>query len=116
MELLWPVQDEARKSPRHSCYGPIDFRVDDWHITGKVIDLCLEGCLIRPRQHPVCSIGDTLDLRFEVNGLGFRAHCIVRWVGADHMVGVEILLLSERCRRQLRELIDQLASCERRPC
>lgn len=102
--------DEARKSPRHPCYGPIDFRVDDWHITGKVINLCLDGCLIRPRQSPVCSIGDNLDLRFEVNGLSFRAHCIVRWVGPDHMVGVEILLLSERGRRQLRDLIDQLAS------
>ena len=98
---------EARKSPRHPCYGPIDFRVDNWRITGKVINLCLKGCLIRPRQHLVCSIGDTLDLRFEVNGLSFHAHCIVRWVGADHMVGVEMLQLSERGRRQLRELFDQ---------
>jgi PilZ domain len=102
--------EEARKSPRHSCYGPIDFRIHNWHITGKVVNLCLDGCLIRPRQRYACSVGDTLDLRFEVNGLTFRAHCIVRWVGEDHMVGVQIQLLSERGRRQLKELVDQLAS------
>ncbi len=52
-------RDEARKSLRHPCYGAIDFRVDDWHITGKLINLCLEGCLIRPRQRPACNVGDT---------------------------------------------------------
>jgi hypothetical protein len=101
---------DARRSRRYGCYGPIQFRVLNWQITGKLINLSLEGCLIRPSQKVSFAAGDTFELRFEVRGLCFRVRCAVRWVGPDQRLGVEILMMSERGRRQLVELLDELTA------
>jgi hypothetical protein len=54
-------------------------------------------------------------MRFEVNRLSFRVHCIVRHVRASGHLGVEILCLSDRSRSQLRELIDELSRTRTEP-
>ena len=42
---------EGRKTRRYPCYGPIEFRVQDWYtFTGKILNLSLEGCFIQPDQ------------------------------------------------------------------
>jgi PilZ domain len=102
---------EGRKTRRYSCYGPIEFRTQHLHtFTGKIHNLSLNGCLIEPSQSTDCAVSDRLDLRFEVNRLSFRVQCIVRHVSPDGTLGVEILLLSDRSRKQLSELIEELAS------
>jgi hypothetical protein len=100
---------DARRSPRYACHGPIQFRINHWEIKGKIINLCLEGCLIRPTREIDLEADDEFDLRFEVNRLSFRVRAIVRRVGEDGTLGVEILQLSSRVRAQLRELLDELA-------
>ncbi|WP_263366892.1 PilZ domain-containing protein [Edaphobacter bradus] len=101
---------EARRSRRYSCRGPIQFRIHNWQITGKLINLCLEGCLIRPNTELSLAVGDQFDLRFEVNHLTFRAQCVVRWIAQDQRLGVEILMISERGRTQLIDLLEELAA------
>jgi hypothetical protein len=108
-----PSPPDRRKSRRYPCYGPFDFRIDGWYITtGKIVDLCLNGCLLQPCLQSEVNINDVLDLRFEVNHLTFRARCIVRRVSPDGTLGIEILLLSERLRKQLKDLIEELESLE----
>jgi len=102
---------ERRRTPRHACHGPADFRVHNWYLRrGRILNLCLEGCLLQPRQATGYRPGDTLDLRFEINRLAFRAQCIVRRINPDHTLGVELLELSTRNRAQLRELLNELMS------
>lgn len=69
----------------------------------------MDGCLIQPRDSTDYVVGDQLEMRFEVNRLSFRVHCIVRQVRASGHLGVEILCLSDRSRSQLRELIHELS-------
>lgn len=103
---------ERRRSPRYSCYGPIDFRIQGWYLRkGRILNLCLDGCLIQPQQRSTgYAPGDQLDLRFEINGLTFRAQCLVRRVQSSGALGVELLCLSNRSRHRLRELIEELAA------
>jgi hypothetical protein len=109
-------QIEDRKTRRYSCYGPIEFRIQDWYtFTGRILNLCLDGCLIQPSQPTDCVVGERLDLRFEVNRLSFRVQCIVRHISPDGTLGIEILLLSDRSRRQLNELIEELESTANSP-
>jgi hypothetical protein len=104
---------EARKTRRYPCYGPIEFRVQDWYtFTGKILNLSLEGCFIQPDQPTGYTVGDRLNLRFEVHHLTFLVQCIVRRVAPDGTLGVEILLLSDRTRTQLKQLIEELDSAE----
>jgi hypothetical protein len=104
---------EGRKTRRYSCCGPIEFRVQDWYtFTGKILNLSLEGCFIQPDQPTGYSVGDRLNLRFEVHHLTFLVQCIVRRVAPDGTLGVEILLLSDRTRKQLKDLIEELDSAE----
>ena len=103
---------EARRSRRYRCYGPVRFRILTWQITGKLINLSLEGCQIRPTRNLELAAGDEFELRFSVNDLLFHAHCVVRWAGDDHRLGVEILRISERGRVQLLDLLRELAAAE----
>jgi len=107
------LPSERRKSHRYPCYGPFDFRIDGWYITtGKIVNLCLNGCLVQPNLQSEVNVDDILDLRFEVKHLTFRARCIVRRVALDGTLGLEILLLSDRTRRQLKDLIEEFDSAQ----
>jgi PilZ domain len=104
---------EARKTRRYPCYGTIEFRVQYWYtFTGKILNLSLEGCFIQPDQPTGHTVGERLDLRFKVRHLTFLVQCIVRRVAPDGTLGVEILLLSDRTRTQLKDLIEELESAE----
>lgn len=105
------IRKERRKTPRYACHGPIDFRIQNWYVRkGRILNLCLDGCLIEPHLVTGCEVGDQLEMRFEVNRLSFLASCIIRQMHPSGDLGVEILRLSDRSRRQLRELIDELAA------
>lgn len=100
---------ERRRTPRHPCHGPADFRVHNWYLRrGRILNLCLDGCLIQPRLATGYRSGDVLDLRFEINRRAFRAECIVRSVNPDNTLGVELLHLSSRNQAQLQVLIAEL--------
>ncbi|HEY0163221.1 MAG TPA: PilZ domain-containing protein [Edaphobacter sp.] len=111
LKSILPRLRERRRSPRYACAGPIDFRIQGWYLRrGRILNLCLDGCLIEPQLNTGYLIDDQLDLRFEVNGQPFRAQCVVRRIESTGLLGVEILHLSDRNRRHLRELIAELAT------
>lgn len=102
-------RSERRRAHRHRIHGPADFRIQNWYLrSGRILNLCLDGCLLEPRLATDCIPGDLLDLRFEINGLSFRASCIVRRVSPDGLLGIELTQLSDRNRAQLQQLIDEL--------
>jgi len=102
---------ERRRVPRHRCQGPIDFRIQGWTLRkGRILNVCLHGCLIEPQAGSDCMVGDQLEIRFEVNHLVFRAKCVVRGIQASGNIGVEILYLSDRSHRQLQELVEELGT------
>ncbi|MBS1799925.1 MAG: PilZ domain-containing protein [Acidobacteria bacterium] len=109
-----PPSKERRRSPRYGCHGPADFRVHNWYLRrGRILDLCLDGCLLQPNLSTGYRPGDVIDLRFEINHLCFRASCIVRRVNPDNTLGVELLKLSGRNHAQLAELIAELDTSDK---
>ncbi|HTH53493.1 MAG TPA: PilZ domain-containing protein [Edaphobacter sp.] len=105
-------RSDRRRTVRYSCHGPIDFRVQGWYLRkGRILNLCLDGCLIQPQQIGTGYVpGDELDLRFEVNRLSFRAQCVIRRIQPSGALAVELLCLSDRSRRRLRQLIEELST------
>jgi hypothetical protein len=104
-----PNPDERRRAHRHRIHGPADFRIQNWYLrSGRILNLCLDGCLLEPRLATDCVPGDLLDLRFEIHGLAFRARSVVRRVSPDGLLGIELIQLSDRSRNQLQLLIEEL--------
>ncbi|MDE1175870.1 MAG: PilZ domain-containing protein [Edaphobacter sp.] len=104
---------ERRRSPRHRAQGPVEFRIENWHLRrGRILNLCLQGCLIEPQHATDCIPGDTLDLRFEIHRLAFRARAIVRSHHPGGRLGVEITELSPRSHVRLQQLIAELAEAK----
>lgn len=100
---------DRRRSVRHRVHGPVDFRIENWHLRrGRILNLCLEGCLIEPQHATDCVPGDTLDLRFEIQRIAFRARATVRRVNEAGRLGVEIAELSARNQARLQELVTEL--------
>jgi len=103
--------DDRRRSARHRVHGPVDFRIENWHLRrGRILNLCLDGCLIEPQYTTDCVPGDTLDLRFEINRVAFRARATVRRVSDSGRLGVEIAQLSSRSLAKLQDLVAELES------
>lgn len=104
------ISNERRRTPRYACRGPIDFRIQGWYLRkGRILNLCLDGCLIESQSGTDYVVGDRLEMRFEVNRLSFRVNCVVRQTRPAGQLGIEILCLSDRSRRQLQQLIDELS-------
>ncbi len=102
--------DERRRTRRHFVRGPVDFHVLSWYPQrGSLLNLGMNGCLIRPHLSSGCNVGDLLEIRFAVKGLSFRAQCVVRRVSAEDLLGIELTRISERNRTQLLHLLEELA-------
>jgi hypothetical protein len=76
---------------------------------GGIANLSLRGCLIDPREEHSFRRGERVEMTFCVRQLPVRVQGAVRQVCADRSVGVEFMLLNERGKRQLGELIGELA-------
>jgi hypothetical protein len=104
------IGKEARKTQRYRCHGPIEIQIGGWRpYTGRICNLSLQGCLIQPTRWSDCMAGDRIQLRFEVNRLSVLTECIVRWVRPGGAMGVEILQAGAQGRKQLLELMQELA-------
>lgn len=105
-----PPSSDRRRAMRHRIHGPIDFSIQNWYLRqGRILNLCLDGCLIQPHLATGCTPGDLLDLRFEIRGTAFRAQCVVRRVSPSGLLGIELIRISERSRDQLQRLIAELS-------
>jgi hypothetical protein len=75
---------------------------------GRIANLSLRGCLIQPKEDSWLRCHEAVEMTFVVRQLPVRVQGVVRLTHAGHGVGIQFTLLSERGKRQMRELIEEL--------
>jgi c-di-GMP-binding flagellar brake protein YcgR len=101
---------EQRRNPRFECSGTasIQTAADEPPCPGKIVNVSAGGCLIVLQRPQSVSQDTMVELTFKVNDLVFRVWGKVRAVRSDTAIGFEFPLLSERVRKRLEDLIEQL--------
>lgn len=102
--------EERRRHTRFQCDGEAEMRSlsSGFRAAGKVENLSLSGCLMQLRDRYWFRAGEEVEMTFCVRQLPFRVQARVREIHPGKGVGVEFTLLTERGRRQLLVLIDEL--------
>lgn len=106
--------EERRRHPRFQCAGKAEMRslVSGFRTQGKVENLSLSGCKVQLSggQEHRFHRGEKVEMTFCVRQLSLRVQASIRQMrgGESEAIGVEFTLLTERGRRQLQELIDEL--------
>ena len=92
--------EDRRRHLRFRCGGEAEIRSLSSCVCarGAIANLSLGGCLMQLVENHSC-----------VRQLPVRVRASVRQVYPDHHVGIEFTMLSERGKRQLKELIEELA-------
>ena len=104
------IEREQRKQPRFSCSGDAQVRMPVGNCCrAEILDLSLEGCLVELEEPKELVLETILELTFTVNQLPFRVRGEVRSTRTPTTIGFQFPQLSERSRRQLQELVDELA-------
>ncbi len=101
---------EQRRNPRFECSGTASVQIvaEDPPCPGKIVNVSAGGCLIVLQRPQSVSQDTMVELTFKVNDLLFRVWGKVRAVRSDTAIGFEFPLLSERVRKRLEDLIEQL--------
>jgi len=76
---------------------------------GSIENLSLGGCLLQLDHHHGFHRGENVEMTFCVRQLPVRVQASVRQLDRSDLVGVVFTLLSDRGRRQLLALIEELA-------
>ncbi|MFY9744715.1 MAG: PilZ domain-containing protein [Acidobacteriaceae bacterium] len=107
--------ENRRKHLRFRCGGEVDIRSlsSGAGARGAIANLSLSGCLVELADGRSFRRREAVEMTFCVRHLPVRVQASVRQVYPDHQVGVEFTRLSERGRRQLRDLIEELAEMSR---
>jgi c-di-GMP-binding flagellar brake protein YcgR len=104
------MQIEQRRNPRFKCSGPagVQARRAAAPFPAGIADLSVDGCLIVFEGPQRLSQDKIVELTFTIGDQPFRAWGRVRAVRSDTAVGFQFLLLSQRLRRRLESLVEQL--------
>ncbi|HEY1502106.1 MAG TPA: PilZ domain-containing protein [Acidobacteriaceae bacterium] len=104
-------KENRRRHPRFQCAGEAEIRglTSLLQRKGKIANLSLNGCLLEVSIRHSFHSGEIAEVIFCVRQLSFRMQGIIRQAHSDQVVGVQFTLVTERARRQLLELIDELA-------
>jgi hypothetical protein len=103
--------EDRRQQPRFPCNGNAEIRSLESGLcaTGKIENLSLCGCRLLVEDCHKFRAGETVEMSFIVRQLPLRVQASVRQLHSGKAVGVVFTLLSERGKRQLCDLIDELA-------
>jgi c-di-GMP-binding flagellar brake protein YcgR len=104
------IAKEKRRNPRFECSGIASVQVTDAEapLPAKLVNLSEEGCLI-VLEKPKCLPPDTIvELTFKVNDVSFRVGAQARVIRSETTIGFQFPLLSDRVRKRLADLIEQL--------
>jgi hypothetical protein len=103
--------EDRRKHLRFRCGGEAEIRSLSSGVCarGAIANLSLGGCLVQLVENHSFRRTEEVEMTFCVRQLPVRVRASVRQVYPDHHVGVEFTMLSERGKRQLKELIEELA-------
>ena len=77
--------------------------------SANIVDLSIEGCLLVFNEPQNISKEAMAELTFRVNQLPFRVRGQVRSVQSGITVGFQFTMLSGTVRRQLEDLIEEMA-------
>jgi len=104
--------DDRRQHSRFLCAGEAEIRslVSGLTTRGKIANLSLGGCRIAlaPDQHDFTS-NECVEMTFTVRQLPLRVQGTVRQSHADQVLGIQFTMLTERGKRQLLQLMEELA-------
>ncbi|WP_263350876.1 PilZ domain-containing protein [Acidicapsa acidisoli] len=76
---------------------------------GRIVNLSLGGCRIRTQEQFKVGIYVRVEAEFQLHGLPFRVGGVSQAIQDKNTIGVRFLDVSERKRRQLTELIAEIA-------
>ena len=104
-------EDNRRRYGRFRCGGEAEIRslVSPLCAKGRVANLSLSGCLIHLSDNHGFQCGELIEMRFCVRQLSLRVQGSIRQAHPGPLVGIEFTFLTERGKRQLLELIKELA-------
>jgi hypothetical protein len=77
-------------------------------LKGRILDLSMNGCRIRTDDRFPVGIYTRVEVEFRLEGLPFRLGGVIQAIHDFRLVGIRFLDMSERKRRQVEELIDEI--------
>jgi PilZ domain len=77
-------------------------------LPGRIVDLSLGGCRIHTDERFPLGIYTRVETEFRLEGLPFRLGGVIQAIHDCNTVGIRFLDLSDRKRRQVQELIDEI--------
>ena len=77
-------------------------------VPGKILDLSLTGCLVRPDENGLLQEGNVVEISFSIYGYSVRATAAIRHIRSDQCMGIEFRKRSDDW--QLTKLMEKLAA------
>jgi|ERR1700677_1223151 hypothetical protein len=101
---------EKRRTPRFACNGAAGIQLAPGlvYLPAKIANLSADGCLIELQKPQRLSQDTIAELTFTINDQPFRMWGRVRAIRTDTTIGFKFLHLSDRVRRRLSGLLEQL--------
>lgn len=101
---------EKRRFPRIACSGSagIQIAAGESVVPARIVNLSAGGCLIAFDKPQPLTQDMAVELSFHINHLPFRVRGQATSIRSGNKVGFRFLQLSDRTRRQLGDVIDEL--------
>jgi len=105
-------QPERRAHPRYSVDedSVVLFMGHGMPLPGNLVDLSMEGCRVRTREHCSASAHSRTEVCFKVNGVAFRFSGVVEWTNGLNLLGIRFVNMIPRRRVGLAAVIDEMAA------
>jgi c-di-GMP-binding flagellar brake protein YcgR len=105
------MTEENRRTPRYDCKGLADLQqlpAVGTPISAKIENLSEGGCLMAFSKPVSLEVDEKVELSFEVNCIRFRVLALARAPRSNTLIGFQFCGMSERVKRQLKDLIEEL--------
>ncbi|MGO9435747.1 MAG: PilZ domain-containing protein [Terracidiphilus sp.] len=102
---------ENRRSPRFDCRGAAGLQrlpAVGTPISARIENLSEGGCLMELSKPVNLELGEKVELSFEVHHMPFRVLGHARALRSETLIGFQFCEISERGKRQLQDLIEEL--------
>jgi hypothetical protein len=76
----------------------------------RVVDLSMEGCRVRTREHCSARAKSRVEVCFKANGISFRFSGVVEWTDGLNLLGIRFVNMIPRRRVGLAAVIDKMAA------
>lgn len=101
---------ERRKSIRHSVDQAcvmLQLRHGS-SLSCQMLNLSLDGCMIRTREQFHAGIKIRVEVSFKVNGIAFRFNGVTQWTDGRHLAGIAFVDMIPRRREVLADVLDEV--------